>query len=99
MSVSVEGHAGYGEKGKDIVCAAVSALCIALDAALTKFCDNGKMFDICRDIGDGTVNIQVKNFMSYEIYTRVKDMFYMFFIGMEEIEKQYPLYVQTRRIY
>lgn len=98
MSISVKGHAGYGETGKDIVCAAVSALCIALNAALHKFCDGGNMFDVYSDIGDGTVIICVKNFMNYESFIRVKDMFHMFFTGMEEIEKQYPLYVQTKRI-
>ena len=32
--MTVQGHAGYGEKGKDVVCAAVSALVYALIATL-----------------------------------------------------------------
>ena len=32
--MTVQGHAGYGEKGKDVVCAAVSALVYALVATL-----------------------------------------------------------------
>ena len=32
--MTVQGHAGYAEKGKDIVCAAVSALVYALIATL-----------------------------------------------------------------
>ena len=32
--LEVEGHAGYGGQGPDIVCAAVSVLCCALGAAL-----------------------------------------------------------------
>ena len=32
--VTVQGHAGYGEKGQDVVCAAVSALVYALIGTL-----------------------------------------------------------------
>ena len=32
--MTVQGHAGYAEKGKDVVCAAVSALVYALIATL-----------------------------------------------------------------
>ena len=37
---SAEGHAGYGEYGRDIVCAAVSALVINTVNAIEKFTDN-----------------------------------------------------------
>ena len=37
--VYVEGHAGYAEVGKDIVCAAVSALTITFENALNALAD------------------------------------------------------------
>lgn len=36
FSLRVRGHAGYAPRGQDIVCAAVSALCAALEAALSE---------------------------------------------------------------
>lgn len=38
-SFHVSGHANYAERGKDIVCAAVSALTIALENALQELSD------------------------------------------------------------
>ena len=38
---SCEGHAGFAEAGKDIVCAGVSALCIALVERLRTLCAEG----------------------------------------------------------
>lgn len=37
--VRVKGHAGYAERGKDIVCASVSALTIALENSLGTLSD------------------------------------------------------------
>ena len=34
-TISVDGHAGFAEEGKDIVCAAVSALTYALEVAIS----------------------------------------------------------------
>lgn len=38
---SCEGHAGYAPQGQDIVCAGVSALCIALTQRLKLLCSEG----------------------------------------------------------
>ena len=37
-SVTMEGHAGYGKKGSDIVCAAVSALVTMAEATINDVC-------------------------------------------------------------
>ena len=39
--LACQGHAGYAEKGKDIVCAGISALCGALEIALDNLQDKG----------------------------------------------------------
>ena len=52
LSVKAEGHAGYGPKGQDIVCAAVSVLLYAYAAELmkigggTRIIDSGETFEI-----------------------------------------------------
>ena len=35
---SVSGHSGYGEKGSDIVCAAISAVVTMAEATITEVC-------------------------------------------------------------
>ena len=39
--IECEGHSGYDEKGRDIVCAGVSALCMALEAMLEELSVEG----------------------------------------------------------
>lgn len=41
LSLTVEGHAGYGKEGQDIVCAAASALCFALLLSLKRLDSEG----------------------------------------------------------
>ena len=46
LEVSVSGHAGYGPKGSDIVCAAVSMLSQSLAAALEQAEKDGLRSDV-----------------------------------------------------
>ena len=52
LSVKAEGHAGFGKKGQDIVCAAVSILLYAYAAEMvrigggTEIIDSGDTFEI-----------------------------------------------------
>ena len=55
-----KGHAGYAEKGQDIVCAAVSALIITTVNSLEKFTDD--KFDVQEK--DGFVSIHFRNDLS-----------------------------------
>ena len=41
LSLVCQGHAGYAEHGRDIVCAGISALCGALEIALDNLQDSG----------------------------------------------------------
>ena len=58
LSIKAEGHAGYGPKGQDIVCAAVSILLYAYAAELlrigggSEILDSGETFEI-HPAGDG----------------------------------------------
>ena len=45
LTIRVEGHAGYAEKGKDIVCSAVSILLYAYAAELLKQGISGELRD------------------------------------------------------
>ena len=85
-NLSVNGHAGYSLKGKDIVCAGVSAIVYALigwlenNAEYTKYVsideDNGEVIIAC----DGEENTATA--------------FYMAAIGIEQIANTYPAHVE-----
>lgn len=45
IGFSISGHAGYAKRGKDIVCAAVSALAVNTVNSIDKFTDNTYKID------------------------------------------------------
>lgn len=86
--ITVIGHAGYAEPGKDIVCAAVSVLTQNLIKSLEVFTN---------DLGDcniepGNVTIEYEN-----LSERGKLLVDSFFIGICQIQEAYgSQYVQVR---
>lgn len=90
--IEVEGHADYAEYGKDIVCAAMSALMCAAVAELDELCNNG--FLVCRGraVTDGYICIDVvpadtDDGYSYAAMNAVRDMLKK---GFEMLEELYP---------
>lgn len=85
-SLVVTGHAGYAEKGADIVCAGASALVQALIGWLENNpCD---IECISMDDNAGEVIIIVRGGED------VAAVFYMTAIGLEQIANTYPDYVE-----
>lgn len=83
--IEVKGHAGYDAKGKDIVCAAVSALTYTLKTALESLSD-----DVIRCIdGDGYTVIEFE-----ELTDAGKLLVDAFFLGILGVEEEYPEYVR-----
>lgn len=83
----VEGHAGYAEHGKDIVCAAVSALTITLENSFGKLSDVPVMTS--QYINEDHPNIIIpvpsdKTDLLIEAYK----------IGIEDVQVAYPDYVK-----
>lgn len=82
----VTGHAGYAEKGKDIVCAAVSALTITLENAMEALAD---------------VPVVKKQYISEDLrmYLPVPSdktdlLIETYKIGIEGLQEAYPNHVQ-----
>lgn len=82
----VTGHAGYAERGKDIVCAAVSALTITLENAMGALAD---------------VPVVKKQYIREDprIYLPVPSdktdlLIEAYKIGVEGLQEAYPNYVQ-----
>ncbi len=87
-TLSVDGHAGYAQKGQDIVCAGVSAIVYALLGWLENNSEYAGFVSI--DDNNGEVII------SCEGGENVSAVFYMAAIGIEQIQNMYPAHVEIQ---
>ncbi len=84
FGIRAEGHAGYGPKGQDIVCAAVSVLLYAYAAELLRI---GTKADI-RDEGD-TFEIVPEEISEHE-----KTAYQTVMTGLRMLEDSYEKYIR-----
>lgn len=83
--VTIEGHAGYAEPGKDIVCAGVTALAENLVESIESLTSDTIQYDI----SPGRVDIQFKN-----LSEDGKLLVDSFFLGICGIEQDFPEHVK-----
>lgn len=81
----VSGHAHYAEPGKDIVCAAVSALLQTFLASAERLTED----EIKSEYGAGYAYISYEN-----LSERAAVLLDSFFIGVSMIAEEYPEYVR-----
>ena len=87
-SLSIDGHAGYAEVGKDIVCAAVSALAQGLLHSLDALTDD----EISTEAESGHVKMEYGN-----LSEQGKLLIDSFFIAVSDIQDAYgEEYVQIQ---
>lgn len=93
MTVVAEGHAGYGEYGKDIVCAGVSALMMAYLGCIREIKEKNMLSFVDTEISDGRVKIAVSGFQCE--FARDAVYQYAFFLakGMTLLSRQFPEFV------
>lgn len=87
-SINIEGHAGYAPHGKDIVCAAVSALCQTLIQSIDDLTEDSLEYSM----QSGMVEIKHK-ILSEKAQLLIES----FFVGIEMIADNYPEHVQLSR--
>jgi uncharacterized protein YsxB (DUF464 family) len=92
--LSLKGHAGYAERGKDIVCAGISALTLNLSNILDKMAAE-EMVEVSQLAGDGRLYIQVIPQWQYE--EEVTKIFDYTINGLKLIAGQYPEYVRIKK--
>lgn len=88
IGLTVEGHAGYAEYGKDIVCAGVSAVTLGGLNNLT----NPESFELKTD--NGLVNIRVKD--NTLITEHDKIVLETIITQLETIAESYPKYATVK---
>ena len=82
----VDGHAGYAEHGKDIVCAACSGITYALLAMLEEYSD--EVTDVAGPaVESGCFYVSCKG------TERIQTAFHMAMLGLRKISSGYPDYV------
>lgn len=96
VSLVLNGHAGYAEHGKDIVCAGISALCGALEIALEKLQETGAAVSCLCKAGDGFFSAEARG---VQLNGGTKTAFDLVYGGLCRIEEAYPQYISCRRSY
>lgn len=79
-SLTIEGHAGYAEKGKDIVCAAVSVLAQGLIHSLCALTED----EISVKVEDGHIKLEFEN-----LSEQGKLLMDSFFIAVTDVQMAY----------
>lgn len=83
--ITVDGHAGYAEPGKDIVCAGVSVLTQNLINSMEALAED----KISYKVAPAQIHINYE-----DLSERSKLLVDSFLIGISEIQRAYPEYVQ-----
>ena len=83
--ITVSGHAGFAEAGKDIVCAGVTALIQTLIKAASDLTED----KIDYEISPGRADIHYRN-----LSEKSKTLVDSFFVGVCMIANEYPEYVK-----
>lgn len=87
--ILIEGHAGYAEKGKDVVCAGISVLYQSYKYFIEDLMDEGKAENIFINEGDGfceieSMNISTESIAAYEMTKQ----------GIEAVSETFPNFVK-----
>lgn len=85
-----KGHAGFAKKGSDIVCAGISALCMAAVHEISNLFSSGEIFILNSHIADGEILLEVK--IPCDEYSKIKlfTVFETVMSGFQAIEEIYP---------
>ena len=87
LCLRISGHAGYAESGKDIICAGVSSIAYALLGYLAKI--------------DETLEFKIEEgymcIISSSCDQRVEATFDMAFLGLRQLEHEYPEHISVKK--
>lgn len=83
--ITIEGHAGYAEPGKDIVCAGVTALAENLIGSIESLTEDTIQYEI----SPGRADIHYK-----DLSEEGKLLVDSFFLGICAVERDFPGYVK-----
>ncbi len=85
--IIIKGHANYDKLGKDIVCASVSSMVITTVNAILRIDNDAIKYS---DNNGVTIDIIKDDEITNKLINNLIDL-------LEELEKQYPKYIEIRR--
>lgn len=86
--VTIEGHAGSGPEGHDLVCAAVSALALTLAGNVSYMETQEAVRNVITDLKEGNAEIQCTANRRYK--DSVAQIFRAICVGFELLATKYP---------
>ena len=86
--VTVEGHAGSGPEGHDLVCSAVSALALTLVGNVSYMEAQDAVHSVTIDIKEGNAEIQCIPYRRYK--DSVAQIYRAICVGFELLSTKYP---------
>lgn len=91
-SLVVNGHSGYDDIGKDIVCAAVSTLTIAAINGLLEYVKLDFYYKVNED---GFAEFRIPEIYDDKQFTRTKAILETLYLGLKGVEEEYDQYVKV----
>ena len=89
--VTVEGHAGSGPEGHDLVCSAVSALALTLAGNVAYMQAQEAVYDVTTKLREGNAEIQCTPYRRYKDSTA--QIFRSICVGFELLSTKYPEHI------
>ena len=86
--VTVEGHAGSGPDGHDLVCSAVSALALTLAGNVSYMEAQDAVYGVVIDLKEGNAEIQCTPYRRYK--DSVSQIYRAICVGFELLATKYP---------
>lgn len=86
--VTVEGHAGSGPEGHDLVCASVSALALTLAGNVSYMEAHEAVYSVTIDLKEGNAEIQCTPYRRYK--DSVAQIYRSICVGFELLATKYP---------
>ena len=86
--VTIEGHAGSGPEGHDLVCASVSALALTLAGNVSYMEAQEAVWDVIIKLEEGNAEIQCTAYRRYK--DSVAQVFRAICVGFELLATKYP---------
>ena len=86
--VTIDGHAGTGPEGHDLVCAAVSALALTLAGNVAYMEAQEAVYGVVTDLKEGDAEIQCTPYRRYK--DSVAQIYRAICVGFELLATKYP---------
>lgn len=90
--VTVRGHARSGEPGRDLVCAAVSALAVTLTENVSAMERAGQLRAVTLDLRPGLAEVQCQPRAGSRL--AAKTVLNAVCLGLERLAREYPAYLR-----